>query len=144
MDMDIVKDFIKTRADIRKKFYSIKRGKIQSQTQLENIFKPINKPLKKLVKQTALNNNIERGNEDLSFMQTPKLKKPKYDDITEGGDDDDNDPYETPGDSGSPDTSNIEYGDLNAQDDYFLQRYAQSSTNIDRHYGLYKSIKVFG
>ena len=54
MDSKMVKDIIKTRTDIRKKFEALRRRKTQSQGQLENIFKPITTPLRKLIKHKQL------------------------------------------------------------------------------------------
>lgn len=46
----ILRDIIRTTNEIRKKYRAIKTGRIESQIQLEDTFKPITKPLKELIK----------------------------------------------------------------------------------------------
>ena len=152
MDMEIVKDIIKTRPNISKKYESIKSKNIKSTAQLENIFKPIPTPLNKLIKKTYSNDNsIYDDDDEDSLMIPPKMKKTKYkvkldhvnvdvdvaDDVekdNDNGDDSEEQDYETP----SSTFTKIAYKHRNFQD-IVSQFYVVNPKNIDFVYGIRKN-----
>jgi hypothetical protein len=149
MDMEIVKDIIKTRANIRKKYESIKSKNIKSTAQLENIFKPITTPLKKLVKNTCSNDDggslmkktkYEVKSDNDSDDDDDDYNSAIADDADREKEDDDDDvdseeqDYETP----SSTFTKIAYKHRNFQD-IISQFYMANPKNIDFVYGLRKN-----
>lgn len=85
MEEQVLKELIKSRNILRKKFQSIKHGEAETIYRLENTFRPLTKPLKALLNQNMTNENIVRPSsvksESSKFeFSTPKknLKKEEY------------------------------------------------------------------
>lgn len=67
MDQALLRQIIKTRNDIKKKYKAIKLGRAEAELQMEETFRPITKPLKELVKKEH---------------QFPEIKTEKFEPLT--------------------------------------------------------------
>lgn len=81
MNEKLVKDIIKTRNIIRKKYESLKANKLEDASQFERIFQPITTPLKKLVEtpssltEQMIKPEIKKKSSG-SFLENPILSPP--------------------------------------------------------------------
>lgn len=79
MDERLLKELIKTRTILKRKFRSLKLGEDDSQEILQKTFKPITEPLKEFVKSTTFNNSnskIEKiDNQNDSFKLNKHLSE---------------------------------------------------------------------
>lgn len=71
----IVKEIAKTSDSIRKKYRSLKTGKMEENDALERHFKPISEPLKQLVENTVDVESDEEKIEPLSMIEEKKVMK---------------------------------------------------------------------
>ena len=131
-----MKDIIKTRNIIRKKYKALKSGRIESETLLEDAFKSITKPLKELVEKTESNRHElkEEAPYKSKAIKTPeKLEWDDYLPVTE----------ETARkffDSPQGSTSLQQYFKHEKLDDLpakYLKIYATQKGKIDQTYGIY-------
>lgn len=70
MDEKLIKDIIKTRKTLRKKYDALKSGTLEKTTELERIFKPITAPLEKLT-----SNKTEQSNKTIDNLTSIKKGK---------------------------------------------------------------------
>lgn len=85
MEENILRELVKSKKILKKKFDSIKQGEVETFNKLEQTFKPLTEPLKKLVKLTDENSSNFKvfKDENLKFDDTSSIKiKKKCDSIT--------------------------------------------------------------
>ena len=94
MDENILKELVKSRKILKRKFESIKLDESNKSYELENTFKPLSEPLKTLVKLSSQNisrpvqsnsayisNNLKRKYDDDLHTSTPKMKNIKQENL---------------------------------------------------------------
>jgi len=72
-----MKDIIKTRNIIRKKYKALKSGRIESETLLEDAFKSITKPLKELVEKTESNRHLKSELKEETPYKSKAIETPE-------------------------------------------------------------------
>ena len=124
----MIKEIIKTRNAIRKKYEALKSGRVEEELKLEDTFKPITKPLKELVKRTK--------NEPSDAIKS-ELVYPKYSE--EEAFDENPEYFETPTSHKQSTPLPKQYIDreqLQGPIADYLQLYTTNSPNVDSRYGL--------
>lgn len=76
MDEKTLKDIIKTRNDLKRKFRSLKKGESDSNIFFEKTFSPITKPLNKIFSKSNSRIKLEKYDGDDNEVQPIKLKTP--------------------------------------------------------------------
>lgn len=146
MDTKLLKNIIKSRKDIRRKFNAIKTGKIENEFLLEETFKPITKSLKKMntklnqneIKNLMKNEKMEEDNEH--DYKNEKMEDNEYD---YNDDDDNNNGFSDPNDSFKTDNTyedNSHKPISNNEEErlkgfYLSELKNKNNFNIDRSFG---------
>lgn len=141
MNENILKELVKSRNILKKKFQSIKLGEEASSTDLQNTFKPITEPLQKLVKLSKENVSKLLIPKNESYIFPKKSLKESYFTSTPKKNIMKKDNFEN--DLGYEEE--IEYGG-NAKDDTFYSQtddddnlsYLRSTNKLDTVYGPHK------
>lgn len=146
MDESVLNDLIKTRNVLKKKYFQLKTGKMMRETELENTFKPIVEPLKKLVGNIKKEESQQEDN-----IKTPKRRKLHFKSFNEK-DEEDHERAESPSlELNSPDNtflfSTPKNFDSPNKSSSFNQQKLLSESNRDTAYGPYfdantQSVKI--
>lgn len=138
MDENVIKNVIKARNAIRKKFKALKTGKMETETQLEETFKPITSSLKELKNVVKLEPKDETKVEPKEEMYTPpsykylKMEQPSEEDISNEA---------AAADETISDTSIHSSSFKKPSISELMKRYQQliifNSNDIDKNYGVH-------
>lgn len=139
MEEAILKELIKSKKILKKKFQSIKFGETEKATQIENTFKPLSEPLKKLVKLSYGNTTkpILKKSQNVRFKpETPK-KIPKV-----ALEEDEEDQFESAKEEETDDYESDENPEKLYLDILEGNDLAQFKNNkkFDREYGPYQNV----
>lgn len=169
MDNKLIKEIIKTSNAIRKKYKALKTGRIETETQLEETFKPITSTLKELTASVKLEpkgeikpkeeeRKMEKADDDDDEIYTPPARKylkmeatstpfqfgesslPLDDDDDASGDEDADDEFATPIRSSTlKERSLFTVGSPSQVVNKYKKLVNDNSSYVDNTYGVYHS-----